>query len=406
MQQFILVFAIAAVAAVVLATLAGSVIARLGFPLPSEDRRIGCVDGLRGYLALAVLLHHFFIWVQTTQPGGEWAPPSTHFLNQLGTGSVGLFFMATGLVFYPKVLSGFRSTDWLPIYVTRVFRILPLVIFAVGIITVIIIARTGKTPDAGYIGSAARWISAWRQVPLLGYPDSGRLNAYVLWSLWYEWLFYFLVLPASAWAMDLARSRGLPTWAVPVGLLGVGIAARVFGKVFQLPTSILYYLPLFASGMLAFEAQSRPRIRATLSSPQVAIPSVMGLLLGMTATSNPYSLSLPLFAFFFVCVACGNDLGGLFRTRGALVLGECSFGIYILHGIVLDVLFVDTGALNRLNLSELPLLLLMAALVVVPLTAATYLLVERTALSSGKSLSHWLAGRRVRLDPQESEVAP
>ena len=45
-----------ALVSMVAATAVGSLAVRAGFPLPMSDKRIGCVDGLRGYLALAVLV--------------------------------------------------------------------------------------------------------------------------------------------------------------------------------------------------------------------------------------------------------------------------------------------------------------------------------------------------------------
>lgn len=70
MTQFLTVLMFAAVVAVVVTTYLASLFARARFPISPEDRRIGCVDGLRGYLALAVMVHHFFIWLQVTGGGG------------------------------------------------------------------------------------------------------------------------------------------------------------------------------------------------------------------------------------------------------------------------------------------------------------------------------------------------
>lgn len=304
MQQFLGIFALAAVAALVVATLLANAIGGSGFPLPPDDRRLGCIDGLRGYLALAVLIHHFFIWTQVTRLNGTWSPPSIHFVNQLGAGSVGLFFMTTGLVFYPRVLTGLRATPWTVVYITRVFRIMPLVIAATALVSAIIIARTGATPHIHDIEAVARWISTWNEAPLMAYPDSGRLNAYVLWSLWYEWLFYLFVLPACAAAMDVVRARQLPTWTVPLTLLGIGLLAQLVAKLLDCKVGIFFYLPLFAAGMLAFEFQSRPTVRAALAQPRIAVVAAIALLIAMATTPDPYSLSLPIFGFFFTCVAC------------------------------------------------------------------------------------------------------
>ena len=353
------------------------------------------------------MMHHFFIWTRVVRMGGSWEPPPIDFLNQLGAGGVALFFMTTGFVFYPRILIGFRRTNWLAVYVTRAFRILPLVTIAVGLITLIIILRTKTLPDWRYLLSAIKWITAWAEVPLLNYTDSGRINAYVLWSLWFEWIFYLLVMPASAVAIDFARSFKLPSWLVPMGLLGISLIGNQLFLRLSVSLDIFRYLPLFAVGMMAFEVQSRAKVRTLLSRPKMAIPAVLGLLVGMFLTKFPYGISMPLFGFFFICVACGNSLGGILRTRGALVLGECSFGIYLTHGIVFDIPFVDLDVSHGgLATMAFPVLLPVVAAAVVLTTPLTYLLVERPAMQRGKELANWLTRRSFKFTSREIEVAP
>lgn len=399
--------ALGAAVAVSLATFVASLLARSGFPLPPEDRRIGRIDGLRGYLALSVMIHHFYLWVQATRLGGTWSEPSVHFLNELGAGSVALFFMTTGFVFYPRVLAGLRATDWPAVYVTRVFRIVPLVALSVVLVTAVLARRTGSVPDRSYPVAAAHWIATWSESPLLGQADSGRVNAYVLWSLWYEWLFYVVLLPVCAAAMDAARRRRLPPWTVPVAFLLAALAAKATGAATGHRIAALPFLPLFAVGMIAFEVRSRPSLRRALSGPRATVAALAALVMAMVATGSPYGASLPLFALFFTCVACGGDWGGVLRARGALVLGECSFGIYLLHGIVLDVLFVDGGRfVATVPTALLPALLPGAVAAVALLTPATYLLVERPAIRAGRRLARAVTQRRVRLDSRELDVAP
>jgi peptidoglycan/LPS O-acetylase OafA/YrhL len=129
--------------------------------------------------------------------------------------------------------------------------------------------------------------------------------------------------------------------------------------------------------------------------------AILALAVALTLFKTPLDLAWPFLAFFFLAVACGNDMGGLLRTRAAQVLGECSYGIYLMHGIVLFVLFTHGGALTALFPTPvLPLLLPLAALAIVLLTAATYLAVERPGMAAGRYLSDlWraLAGRKISL---------
>lgn len=393
-----------ALAAFVMSTFAAGLVARTGFPLPSSKRRIGCIDGLRGYLALSVLVHHFIIWMQVTRLGGVWEPPSVNLFNQFGAGGVGLFFMTTGLVFYPRILAGFRASSWLSIYTTRVFRIVPLVVVSVAIITLIIAARTSAI-DIGVAIAAAKWSTPW--LPIMGSepmgpPEGTYPMIAVFWSLSYEWLFYLLVLPACALTMDIIRDR-LPTWTVPLALLAGALAARVL----QFPGSMLIYLPLFAIGMLAYECQCRGWIVRVLRTPAMTIFSAVSVLVGMISAQTPYTVTMPLFGFFFTCVACGNSIGGILKTKGALLLGECSYSIYLLHGALLSLLFVEgKSSISAIPTDHLPILMPLVAVAIALLATITYLLIERPAIYFGSRLAKYWTGRRLRADSPELEVSP
>jgi peptidoglycan/LPS O-acetylase OafA/YrhL len=392
---------IGAIATYLIATVVGGAIVKAGFKLPSEERRIGCVDGLRGYLALSVAIHHFIFWLQFTRLGGGWSQLRVNIFSSLGNGAVALFFMITGLVFYPRVLAGFRKTSWLATYTTRIFRLLPLAIFSVAVVTLIIIFRTGRGLDGAFPAAAAKWVTGWSEPPLLGYDDSGRLNFYVLWSLWYEWLFYIFVLPACALGTDIIGDR-LPSWVLPATLLLVTIPLRHWVG------GLVTYLPLFTIGMLAFECRRRGTMQEFFQARWVAILAVASLLVGMASAPTPYSYAqLPFYGFFFIAVACGNDLFGMLRTKGSLLLGECSYGIYLLHGIVLSLLFVEgVSIIGDFSTNQLPALLPAVALIVVCITCGTYIFIERSAIRKGASIARRLSGRRARVEDPQLEVAP
>jgi len=341
--------------------------------------------------------------MQVTRLGGDWSAPAVNFFNNLGKGGVALFFMTTGLVFYPRVLAGFSRTSWLATYISRVFRIIPLIVISVALITVIIILRTGQHIDGNYPMAAAKWIASWGEPPLLGYEDSGRLNAYVLWSLWYEWMFYIFVLPACALGMDFIRGR-MPSWVLPVALLITSLFVRKFYSLAGMSS----YLPLFAIGMLAFECREQKPFRLIMSMPSVAVLASSCLAIAMNGAPTPFGiLQLPLYGFFFTAVACGNSFFRLLGTRGALLLGECSYSIYLLHGTILSLLFVEGAPLiSHLSTNQIPALLPLAAIVIAGVTAASYLLIERPTIYTGKLVAKRLSWRRVSPNDPQVEVGP
>ncbi len=407
MQSIYKPLLIAAVATLVVTISIAGRIAQFRFPLPRRDKRLGCLDGLRGYLALSVLVYHFCIWVGIVKFGSGWTQPTANLFAQMGAGAVGLFFMTTGMVFYPHILRGFAATPWMSLLVTRVFRIIPLVTVSVAVITLIIAIRTSTRPDLDYIAAVAQWISGWSQPPLLDYPNSDWLNARVLWSLWYEWLFYLVILPVSAWTMDLLKNWELPTWLVPTLVIAIGVAGRIVIMPKVKGTDFFMYLPLFAVGMLSHEIQARSRFRLFFQRRAIAAISVIFLIISMIVTRNPYGFSLPLFSLFFICVACGNSFFGTFTLRGALVLGECSFGIYILHGIILEISFTSYYVFNIFNNGFmlyvfLPVIGSVAFLV----SLVSYMVIERPAIEIGKLLARRIDKRAQHFHTIELEVTP
>jgi peptidoglycan/LPS O-acetylase OafA/YrhL len=372
---------VAAFAAYIATTLTAKLIHQAGMPLPGGGR-IGCIDGLRGYLAVSVLVHHFVIWIQVSRLGGTWSPPSVNLLNNLGAASVALFFMVTGCVFYPIILAGFQSTRWIAVYLRRIFRIVPLVLFSVAIVATLAILRSPtKVIELSDIGLLVEWVTSWDEPDLFGYADTGRINAYVLRTLWFEWLFYIFLLPIWAALADALRGK-LPTWTLPVLLLALSVILRVA----HLPNA--KYLPLFAIGMIAYELQ-KSEAAAVLRGNTAAAIAVIGMLVALNTWNAPYALiAMALYAWFFFCVACGNSFFGILSSPGALVLGECSFGIYLLHGILLSLLFTDGHHLLASNLNVTLIGLLPASsIVVVLLTAATFRFIERPMMMVGSGLA-------------------
>lgn len=378
------------VAAVVLALIAaiacGHVLARLGFPAP-VGTRIGHVDGLRGYLGLAVMCHHFIIWT-SVKAGGKWEEPSGAFV-QLGKGSVGLFFMITGLVFYPRVLSGIRQ-GWAAIYVKRIFRIVPLLLFSILAVTTIIAINTGLRPDLHYPLEVVSWLVGKMTFDIMGFDQSKRINAGVLWSIYYEWVFYFLLLPACAIAREFV---GRKTWLVPLALLMAGILGRLTDM------SIFTYIPLFAAGMLTYELKMLPEVVSIMQTRSMSIAAFAALFIAIIAFRTPYGLALPLFGFFFLAVVCGNSLFGLFGGAGNLVLGECSYGTYLLHGIVLYIAFTTLDP-ERMPLLALPVI----SVIVTLLTAFTYRVIEAPGIEAGRRIARLMPSTRRHV--AEATVAP
>lgn len=376
-----------AFAACLAATYAAQQLGRRGFLLPAATGRLGCVDGLRGYLATFVMVYHFILFIEVTRLGGVWSRPKLGFFDSFGPGSVNLFFMTTGFLFYPRILNGLRSVDWRTLYISRVFRIVPLLIFLLVAVSTLILARLDFHPNDSVKNTALgmlRWIVCWDQPDLWGYRNSGQLGA-VLWSLWFEWLFYIFVLPACALAMSL-RGRA-PSWIVPTALIGVSIGLRRFHL-----TALIDFLPLFGIGMIGFEIRNRPTISAMLTTRFATLIAFSCLIAGAVLPSGPARMLLH--GIFFICVASGCSLWGLLKTQGSRILGEVSYGIYVLHMLMLNILFVSfAGVIGRMQTIALPALMPVAAVATLFAATFAFLSVERPGIRLGKALAKEAASR-------------
>lgn len=369
MSDFTFVFAI--IIAIFCTTIFGKILSSLRFPHQIGDR-IGHIDNLRGYLGLSVLFHHFIIW-SNVKSGGAWEAPKIAFFNQLGKGSVAIFFMITGFLFYPVILSGFNNVSWKKFYTKRLFRIVPLLLFSIFSISFIIYFLQGNTPNWRYPIEVASWVSGRMSFNLLGFEESRFINAGVLWSIWYEWVFYIFVIPLMSVIRLFFRKK---TIYLPLISFVLSLIFRFSGiEIFQ-------YLPLFFIGMISYELKEMESVYTFMKSKTSSTISIILMILSMTIFHDPYGIAMPMIGFFFLSVSCGNSLFGLMNSRGSLVLGECSYGIYLIHGIILYLFFTE------FYFQISPLLALPAlSVIVTAATATTYLMIEAPGIKAGSRLS-------------------
>ncbi|HCW0214843.1 TPA: acyltransferase, partial [Pseudomonas aeruginosa] len=216
-------------------------------PIPLPLSRFSTIDGLRGYLAFFVFLHHAAIWYYFLR-SGAWQVPPSNLYTHFGQTSVSLFFMITGFLFTHKLLqSKNRPIDWLQLYISRFMRIYPAYIFAIAIMFTIAFFMTGYTLHESVLSLLKKTIQwgAFRTPDINGLVETRRIMAGVTWTLPYEWLFY-LCLPA----LSLLIGRRAPMTALATTII---IASLILS--FWRPSPILLCMFL-AGGIAALTARS------------------------------------------------------------------------------------------------------------------------------------------------------
>ena len=115
------------------------------FGAPKVQGRFVTIDGLRGYLAFLVFLHHSCIWYFYLRTSQFDSPPS-NFMANIGRASVSMFFMITGFLFFTKIINEKKKgIDWIKLYVSRILRLTPLYLFAMLLLFVTVAVMSDFT---------------------------------------------------------------------------------------------------------------------------------------------------------------------------------------------------------------------------------------------------------------------
>lgn len=303
------------------------------FGAPLVNHRESALDGLRGFLVIGVFVHHAAFWVSRTG-GGAWTMPDG-VLSALGPVCVVLFFMTTAFLYYGKLLRARgQAVDWLHIAISRVLRIMPLCIVMAVAAFGVALHTTGLilTDNAATL---AKTFFRWAAAGLGGSPDinglkrSWEMNAGVVWTLVYEWLFY-------------------------ISLPFLGIVASVKAKVLALVISTLLLLVVylvvprlevrlmmaFVGGIVAAYAMQKTWIARICQGPVAALVFVACVGTVLVSHRNPFgALSLMLLTVAFVIVACDNNIFGILSWQSVRSFGDTGYSAYLLHGLLLYLAF-------------------------------------------------------------------
>jgi peptidoglycan/LPS O-acetylase OafA/YrhL len=346
-----------------------------------DDRRarFETLDGIRGFLALAVLFHHFVI-IYYWRVNGEWAGPPQQFYHNYGKVGVAIFFMITGFLFTSKLLGAKQKINWYKLFEARIFRIVPLYIFALMLVTFVVFHNTGYRLDVSAPELAFDYLKwgLFHGSSINDFGDTKTIIAHVDWTLRYEWLFY-LSLPI----LSLVLLKG----GISSGSMMLILMIVLFLSPMTFLSFSTKYFLLFAVGAVFAHLVRCVPVSSEVVTSKAA--STAGALLFLAAVFYPGTLSfihVAIISLFFALVAYGNSLFGLLRLKSAILLGEISYSIYLLHGFVLYLLFTQFAVLDLAEWSPAQFSLLMPAvsIVVVLFSSLTYLAVEKPLMAYGR----------------------
>lgn len=353
------------------------------FCIGPQDGRVSTIDGLRGYLGFGVYVHHAMIWFFYLQ-SGTWAVPPSNLYTHLGQTSVVTFFMVTGFLFYSKILSH-HSVDWTRLFISRLLRLVPLYLFVIVALFLVVCILSDwalRVPGDELLGDLLAWI-LFLQSDINGLDNTSIILAKVTWTLPYEWAFY-LGLPLIA----LFSGRHPPMATLVLGIIGVLY-------IYRLGLNLRIFAP-FLGGMLAATLAKLPHFRRLAAHWLSSLFIIVCVGLVMTLCKTAYSvLALVALTAAFSLIAAGNSIFGVLTTRVSRSLGEITYSIYLLHGLMLFVLFrfgIGFDAAAALSASQFWAVIILMTPVLILISMVTFTLVEAPAIQSTNAVTARIKG--------------
>lgn len=351
------------------------------------------LTSLRFFAALWVVLFHY------------WPKLDVAFMPAMvakGYLGVELFFVLSGFILCHVYLSAFGEGRFKygAFLWNRLARVYPLHLATLaGMIALGVAAGlAGLTIDSGIL----RWdalpanllmVQAW------GFAPAAAFN-HPSWSISAEW-FAYLTFPAFAFVAWTMRKR---PWLYAAGTLAtIAILYPAFQALTGEPLTratiawgALRIVPCFALGCAMHSLWRSGAVRGVRMAAIGA--SFSGVALAASALSGaPDMVTVATFGGLILSLAGLAQHGSTFGSQGALVyLGEISYSTYMIC-VPWKIIFVNAAA-RVLNLADekLPLgvwLIFLVALV--PLSAASYHLVEKPARERMKLMADSWRSRRV-----------
>jgi peptidoglycan/LPS O-acetylase OafA/YrhL len=163
-----------------------------------------------------------------------------------------------------------------------------------------------------------------------GISPTRIITAGVTWSLAFEWLFYFTL------ALFGRAFFSIRTSLIALVIPGIGLIAFIYILIIFYPYNAWWRLSPFPGGILA-AFLSRNKTACRIAAGPVASCCILALFAPAVIFFYTAYEFIPYLLIIagFQGIACGNDLFGILTNRYSRLLGQISYSIYLLHGLIL-----------------------------------------------------------------------
>ncbi|MFK4751340.1 acyltransferase family protein [Oceanobacter antarcticus] len=356
--------------------------------IPESNNRFKSIDGLRGFLAILVMLHHFVI-TYYWHFSGRWGDPTEIIYKNFGKVGVSMFFIITGFLFISKIIKVDGKVNWIRLMETRFFRIFPLYFLMVILISLVVYLRGGfeffNFHDV--FSDYLLWL-VFLGGDINSFSGTNLIIAGVDWTLRYEWFFY-LLLPLISFLIYRVVGVFLLFFAFLIFLF---FSPVVFGL------NSKYFVLFYIGGGVAFlfhkfgDYISRLNF---LNSKAFSLFLVLIIYLVLTNRNSMGVFQMFLMGLLFFFIAAGSSIFGVLNSRYSILLGEISYSIYLLHGFVLYLFFGFFVNPESYTIFQYSLFMPVVALIVVFLSVFSFKYIESPFVSLGHNgyFSRFLVGK-------------
>lgn len=341
---------------------------------------------IRLAMALAVLVSHSY-WLTT----GQVALEPLHNLTgyTLGEHAVQVFFFLSGVVVTQSLM---KSGSLLDFTLARALRIFPALVVCVLLTAFVLgpaistLAPAAYFSDKGVFAYVVRTLTlSTGSAPLPGVfaetPVPNLVNL-SLWTLKYEVACYILLGVFGMVYLRFERLRSPLTVGLAVAVVAAFAGWTQPNEPFGFSDSLRYFVVFFGAGTLAY------LMRDWLLLTWRALPPLFALFV-LSIGTDFVQLASALFLGYATLVVAAIPVG---RLRSFTNVQDFSYGVYILHCPIQQALVDRVDGMGSLELA------IVSTLIVVPLSIASWNLIEYPAIRARRSIVGLLRNDRLRDD--------
>ncbi|MNL01609.1 Acyltransferase family protein [compost metagenome] len=345
----------------------------------NTSSRYESVDGLRGFLAISVFIAHSSTWYQYIQEG-KWMSRSNLY-SQLGSTSVAFFFMISSFLFISKLLNSVeKDFNWKFFFISRVLRLAPMYYFSVGLILLFVMIITEWKLKSGmveFFHEMFLWgtFTVIRDTAINGFGLTYLINAGVVWSLPFEWLFYFSLPLISLFILKRKPS----VFYILLSLF------FICGYFYVRGINIQHMLSFVGGALGAIVLKYK-----LLKNAENIVYSVLTLVCLVLIGQFEKSTNMPckiLITIIFLLISSGNTIFGILKSPILKLLGEISYSTYLLHGIVLFTVFYFGIGLEKAKMftgSKYCIIIFLITPIVIMVSFVGYKFIEKPFMETSK----------------------